>query len=151
MLRVRRTNGATQTFRRPSLVTTQSNSTHQREMSTDAQPARYVPPYRNGSLQESRYSKGQLLELYKTQYDSDNLHNGNLSSLYVAGWEPTMANGGSAGGWSRRDDSLRDNMPALDVCWDQSGSKLPLSLADLTDDEKEVRWSIHCADQHKDS
>ncbi|KAG9811020.1 hypothetical protein KCU98_g21312, partial [Aureobasidium melanogenum] len=52
----RRTNGATQTFRRPSVATSMMSS-NARESTTGAQPAVYVPPHRNGPAHsDTRYS-----------------------------------------------------------------------------------------------
>ncbi|KAK5157646.1 hypothetical protein LTR04_005360 [Oleoguttula sp. CCFEE 6159] len=131
----RRTNGATQTFRRPSLAATLS-SNHQREGSASvSNPGVYVPPHRNGVLAESRFFKDQLIQLFKAQLDSEDLH-GNLSGLYVGGWEPHNANGPSTPGWGRREESSRETIPGADVCWDYDGAVQPLGLTELTEDEK---------------
>ena len=89
-------------------------------------------------MTDARYSKDQLLDLFKTQQDSEGFQRDSLISSYVGGWEPHMTNGGTPGGWNRRDDSSRDHVPGSDVCWDQGGSVIPLGLVDLTDEEKEV-------------
>ena len=128
--RSRRTNGATQTFRRPSLATSFSNSNtnHQREASADSQPARYVPPHRNGVMGDMRYNKEQLLDIYKAQ-EQEGGSRDSLTSLYVGD-----VNG--VGNWSRREEPSQ--VPGTELCWDSEGSMMPLGLADMTEEEKEV-------------
>lgn len=138
MRRVRRTNGATQTFRRPSVATTISSSNHTRDASSSEPPARYVPPHRNGAVVDTRYSKSQLIDLYKSQQESDTSQRDSLTSLYVAGWEPNTANGHSSSGWNRRDEVSREHAPGSEICWEQDGSVVPVGLSELTDEEKEV-------------
>ncbi|PSK36193.1 GYF domain-containing protein mpd2 [Elsinoe australis] len=137
----RRTNGATQTFRRPSLATShsQSNSIHQRDTSLESQPARYVPPHRNGTVPESRYPKEQLIDLFKTQNNTDNMSRDSLTSLFVAGWEPEQFNGFSDGssGWAVR-DAHRDGQAGPEAFWSNEGSMLPLGLVEMTEEEKEA-------------
>ncbi|KAF4552049.1 GYF domain-containing protein 1 [Elsinoe fawcettii] len=134
----RRTNGATQTFRRPSVATSYSNSNHQRDLSLESQPARYVPPHRNGVGSDSRYAKDQLLDLYKTQIGNDNASRDSLTSLYVAGWEPDQANGSSdaASGWLGQ--AHRDGQNASEPFWNNDGGILPLGLVDMTDEDRET-------------
>jgi hypothetical protein len=146
--RARRTNGATQTFRRPSHATTPSGSTsqaHSRDTSvtTNAQPSNpgvYVPPHaqsgRNGGPVEGRYSRDQLLDLYREQGDSEEIK-GDASNLYVGTWEPNLSNGSGGPIWGRRDDHGQ-GQSGVDLCWDKDGSILPLSLTDMTEEEKEV-------------
>lgn len=94
---------------------------------------------RNGASTESRYSKEQLLDLYRVQEKSD-FPNGSLDEFFVDGWTPGL-NGTSNGGWGKRDDHKDSNGP--EICWDHSGSVQPLALADMTEEEKEVDYSIH--------
>ncbi len=136
-------NGATQTFRRPSLATSLSAASPQREggggqtNAPASTPGVYVPPHRNGPIVESRYGKDQLLQLFKGQKETEEL-NDDLSSLYVAGWEPSAANGAAGAGWGRRDDYGRDAQPTSDVCWEPEGNTHPLGLVDMSEEEKEV-------------
>lgn len=148
--RARRANGATQTFRRPSHATSLSGSTnqaHSRDASglpttSSSNPGVYVPPHaqsgRNGNSIEGRYSREQLIQLFRGQRDSEDIKDG-LSSLYVGSWEPNISNGTSSATWGRRDDHGRDGQSGVDLCWDKDGSILPLSLTDMTEEEKEVR------------
>ncbi|KAF1992287.1 hypothetical protein K402DRAFT_387945 [Aulographum hederae CBS 113979] len=141
----RRANG-TQTFRKSSSAISTSNPTPARDSnSTLAAPTTtnagvYVSPrvnaFRNGSLADNRYPKEQLLDLYKAQQESGELSD-DLSSLYVAGWEPGETNGAQSLGWGRKDDA-KDNQPSADICWNGDGNGQPLSLAEMTDEEKDL-------------
>jgi PERQ amino acid-rich with GYF domain-containing protein len=98
--------------------------------------ANYQSSYnRNGSSSESRYSKDQLLDLFRAQ-EKSGISNINLSDLYVDGWNPNTTNGTSNGGWGKRDDHKDATGP--EICWDHEGSVQPLALAELTEEEKEV-------------
>lgn len=147
--RSRRANGATQTFRRPSHAPTPSGSTAQSAI-RDASGAPntsssnlgvYVPPHaqssRNGSSGEGRYSRDQLLQLFRAQRESDEVRDG-LSDLYVGPWEPNISNGTSGASWGRKDDHGRDSQSGVVLCWDKEGSIVPLSLSGMTEDEREV-------------
>lgn len=145
--RARRTNGATQTFRRPSHATSLSASTNH-STSRDAAPTQnssnsgvYVPPHaqpgRNGSSLEGRYSRDSLTQLFRTQQEAGSLTDG-LSRLYTGGWEPHTTNGVSGASWGRKDDHGREAQSGVDQCWDRDGSVVPLSLAELTEAEREV-------------
>lgn len=103
-----------------------------------SQPARYVPPHRNGPIADARYSKGQLLDLFQRQQSTNGGLSDDLNSLFVGGWQPDGANGNTGGSWGRNDHS-RDPPPGPEVCWDRDGNVQPLGLVDLDDEEKEVR------------
>lgn len=154
--RTRRTNGATQTFRRSSLAT---NSSHQKDTSqagNDNPPPSsgvYVPPHLNSNYQSSytrngasaegsRYSKDQLLDMFRAQGPSGQLHH-NISDLFVDGWNPSPVNGTTNGGWARRDDQ-KEAPTGPDICWDHEGKIQPLSLIDMSEEEKQVRRSPGC-------
>lgn len=141
-------NGATQTFRRPSVAT---NPSHNRETSQTASATTptagaYIPPHmssnyqssmlRNGAANEVRYSKDQLLNLYKAQRESGNLGK-NVADYFVADWNPHVETSAVNGAWGKRDDH-RDTPSGPEVCWDHGGNVEPLGLIDMTDDEKEV-------------
>jgi PERQ amino acid-rich with GYF domain-containing protein len=146
--RARRTNGATQTFRRPSHATSLSGSTTQSAprdtpaSQTPSNPGVYVPPHaqpgRNGSAADGRFSREQLTQLFKTQRESDELEDG-LSSLSMGAFEPHATNGASGASWGRNNDHSRDLQSGVEQCWDRDGSIEPLSLMDLTDEERDVR------------
>ncbi|KAJ9301918.1 hypothetical protein DTO271G3_784 [Paecilomyces variotii] len=144
-----RMNGATQTFRRPSVAT---NPSHNRESGQSTSAATtptvgtYVPPHlnsnsqssglRNGTPGESRYSKDQLLNLYKSQRETGNLGK-NVSDYFVADWNPHQETPSANGAWGKRDDH-KDTPSGPEICWDHGGHVEPLGLVDLTDDEKEL-------------
>jgi PERQ amino acid-rich with GYF domain-containing protein len=100
-----------------------------------------VPPHihsnRNGSALESRYSKDQLIDLFKLQKESDDLAD-SLDSLYVNSWEPNISNGTSSATWGRRDEHNKEGQVGADICWDRGGSVDPLNLRNLTEEEREV-------------
>ena len=146
-----RTNGATQTFRRPSLAPgfSQKENSQANSNPTTSSGSVYVPPHlnsnyqssynRNGSSNESRYSKDQLLDLFKTQ-EKSGFSGVNLHDLFVDGWSPGNTNGTNNGGWGKRDDSKDASGP--EICWDHEGSVHPLALAEMTEDEKEVMLMV---------
>lgn len=149
-------NGATQTFRRPSLATNPSHNRDTSQATSTPTTSAYVPPHassnyqssgtRNGAASESRYSKEQLLELYKTLRESGTLGR-NLADYFVADWDPHVATPTANGAWGKRDDQRnnhphphhKDNHSGPEVCWDHGGQMEPLGLTGMTDDEKEVR------------
>ena len=149
-----RANGATQTFRRPSLATSfsQRDGSQANSNPTPASGSIYIPPHvnanyqssynRNGSSSESRYSKDQLLDLFRAQ-EKSGVSNVNLSDLYVDGWNPNYTNGTTNGGWGKRDDHKDATGP--EICWDHEGSVHPLALAEMTEEEKEVAHYFHFA------
>lgn len=104
-------------------------------MSSSAHPARYVPPHRNGTIPDTRYTREQLLDLYKETQSlaaDDTL----LPGLLMGGWQPDVANGNSAG-WGRNDHA-RDQQQDPNVCWDREGDIDPLGLHDMGEEEREV-------------
>jgi PERQ amino acid-rich with GYF domain-containing protein len=142
----RRTNGSTQTFRRPSSAQTASNSANQRDSASSTarssleNPGVYIPPHRNGIVAaETRYSKDALLDLYRNMQDAHTLSDG-LEGLYVSGWDPNHANGASSAPWGRRDDHGKDQQHGAEVCWEREGATLPLGLVDMTDEERDVSF-----------
>ena len=65
--------------------------------------------------------------------------NHNVSDLFVDGWNPSPTNGITNGGWGRRDDQ-KEASTGPDICWDHDGKVQPLSLIDMSEEEKQVRW-----------
>ncbi|BCS26552.1 uncharacterized protein APUU_51263S [Aspergillus puulaauensis] len=138
-----RMNGATQTFRRPSVAT---NPSHTREPLSATTPTGGAYPThmsstlssvsRNGPSSDTRYSKEQLLDLYKAQRDTGILTK-NVADYFVAEWNPHIENASMNGVWGKRDDH-KDNPTGPEVCWDHRGEVEPLGFVDMTDDEKEI-------------
>lgn len=104
-------------------------------------PPRYVPPHRNGTLADTRYTKDQLLDLFKSQQSTEGALSEGLSNLYVGGWQPESANGGGSASWGRSDNA-RDVQPGPDICWEKDGNTEPLGLTEMDDEEKEVSRDI---------
>ena len=103
----------------------------------------YVPPHlnpsnfaslnRNGN--DTRYSKDQLLDMFRTQVDrTQNQYP--VEDLFIDGWTPDKPNGLSNGGWGRIDDQKDANGP--EICWDHTGGVQPLGILPMTDIEKEA-------------
>ncbi|KAF2760596.1 hypothetical protein EJ05DRAFT_484306 [Pseudovirgaria hyperparasitica] len=142
----RRANGATQTFRRSSHATSFSTSSASRDQAGNPAPSNpgvYVPPHvhsnRNsgGYSNDTRYGKDHLLEIFRAQKEGDHLSNG-LSTLFVPGWQPSIANGASTASWGRREEHDRQNQPGADICWDRDGTVNPMGLSEPTDEEREI-------------
>ena len=102
-----------------------------------SQPPRYVPPHRNGTVTDPRYSKSQLLDLYRLQQSADDGLQDDLQNLYIGNWQPNGQNGAPAAGWGRNDPS-REQPSGPDVCWDDDGAYEPLALTEMDNEEKEV-------------
>ena len=136
-----------QTFRRSSLATNSSQPKDtSRNSNAPASAGLYVPPHmnanyqinqssfaRNGDPTEARYSKEQLLDIFKAQGSSGP----SIADLFVDGWSPATVNGSGSGGWGKRDE-YKDAPTAADVCWDHEGSTHPLSLIEMSEEEKQV-------------
>jgi PERQ amino acid-rich with GYF domain-containing protein len=90
---------------------------------------------RNG---EARYSKEQLLDMYRAQRESGSLGK-NVEDCFVADWDPHMVTLPVNGAWGKRDDHKTSAGP--EVCWDHGGQAEPLGLTDMSDGEKEVGYS----------
>lgn len=145
-----RINGATQTFRRPSLATNSSNirdSAQNVPSTPSANTGVYIPPhlntnnssyFRNGASGEIRYSKDQLMDLYKSQRDSGTL-NRNLSELFLGDWNPYEQRDGTSSTWGKREES-KDSNSGPEVCWNNEVEVDPLGLVGMTGEEREVSW-----------
>ena len=137
MLRSRRPNGTTHTFRRPSANTTPQarDSTQQNAPSTGV----YVPPhlnsshpahaYRNGTSADTRYSKDQLLDVFQNQKDSGGLDR-NLQDLFLGSWDSSSTDNGVSTSVSK------DQYPGPEVCWDYGAGSTPLGLMDMSEEER---------------
>ena len=146
--RSRRSNGATQTFRRPSQINTTfgTKDNAARETSTPT-TAPYIPPHLNSAFQSSfnrgapngdyRYSKEQMLEIFKSQNDAG-LSNELLPSSLSEGWLPGNSSGSSRTDWNQKEESKDQQQHNLDVCWAFENSVQPMVLTEMDDEEKEV-------------
>ena len=106
----------------------------------------YVPPHlnssyqpsfgRNGGPAESRYSKDQLLDLFRAQFKSEQVTT-NVAEYLVEGWNPDIATTATNGRWAVK-DGFKDGTSGPEICWDYEGVSHPLGLNEMGDDEKEV-------------
>ncbi|KAL1994866.1 hypothetical protein VTN49DRAFT_1053 [Thermomyces lanuginosus] len=138
-----RMNGATQTFRRPSVATNaQNRESSQTTSASTPTSAAYIPANpssntqaRNPSTSDARYSKDKLLEIFKNQRDSGSLGK-NLTDFFVANWNPLEETSTTNGAIGK--DNPKGAALGAEVCWDHAGQFEPLGLTELTDDEKEL-------------
>ncbi|PKS05980.1 hypothetical protein jhhlp_007813 [Lomentospora prolificans] len=135
-----RSSNGTLTFRRPSAAphnqasqpAAQENTVQSSLDSTSTSSAVPVPT----DLSAARYSKEQLLELYRESYGIP--AQGNISRLFMEGWHPgvSQVNGHSSRGWGKPQES----QPAQDsdVCWNDTADMKPLALQEMSMEEKEM-------------
>ena len=106
----------------------------------------YIPPHlsnnytgslRNGASGESRYSKDQMLGIYKSQKDAELLDH-NLEQIFSGGWNPFIPATPSTASWGKKDET-KDASTGPEVCWDHETRSDPLGLLEMSEDEKEVR------------
>lgn len=145
-LRARRPNGATQTFRRAS--TNHATLPHQRESSSSisaqptSNPQTYLPPHmsagRNGFTTDARYTRSQLLDLFREQKNLDDL-DADLSDLFVGDFDPDAIYDQASSRWSTRDEGNPDAY-GPDICIARNIE--PTVLHEMTDDEKEASLLI---------
>lgn len=92
---------------------------------------------RNGSTGELRYTKDQLVALYKYQRDAGALDQ-HLADIFTGGWDPFLGRESTNSAWGRRDEGKETN-PGPEICWDQNPSAEPLALIEPSDEDREVR------------
>lgn len=106
-------------------------------MSADPTPASQMPslPTDPGA---ARYSKDQLLDLFRAQRGSQE----SISHLFMEGWNPGAAqvNGGASRGWGKPHEYHTG--PESDLCWNPSADAKPLGLQEMSAEEKEVSSSV---------
>lgn len=100
-------------------------------------PASYQPP--NSIYEQStefRYSKNQLLDLYRAQMDSG-ASNGDISHLFENGWDPKQANGANGrSSWGKSSDGRDTQGP--NIAWEPKGNIQPIGLEEMSEEEKTV-------------
>lgn len=91
----------------------------------------------HADIAAARYSKEQLLELYRERY----AHTApdNISHLYVDGWNPgaSQVNGHSSRSWGKPQETQPSQ--DSDLCWYNTADMKPLAFQDMSSEEKEVR------------
>jgi PERQ amino acid-rich with GYF domain-containing protein len=138
----RSTNG-TLTFRRSSNAPHIQPSQVESLPTPSAEASEDVPPPPNPSYDQSvpadfRYSKARLLDMYKAHRETKDsgASNGDVSRLFAEGWNPGHSNGTNGRAWGKTTDGRETFGP--DACWDMNGSQRPVSLEEMTDEEKTV-------------
>jgi PERQ amino acid-rich with GYF domain-containing protein len=100
-------------------------------------PASYQQP--NSTYEQStdfRYSKSQLLDIYKAQVESG-ASNGDISHLLENSWDPKQSNGANGrAGWGKSNDGRDAQGPG--ICWESKGNVQPIGLEEMTEEEKLV-------------
>jgi PERQ amino acid-rich with GYF domain-containing protein len=85
---------------------------------------------------EFRYSKSQLLDIYRAQIESGG-SNGDISHLLENGWDPKQSNGANGrGSWGKSSDGRDAQGP--NVAWESKGNIQPINLEEMTEEEKIV-------------
>ncbi|KAB5540583.1 hypothetical protein GE09DRAFT_1137787 [Coniochaeta sp. 2T2.1] len=135
-----RTTNGTLTFRRSSTTPFNQSAPHPQNDTPQTpaaeQPSSNVPQTPSfDSSSSRRYSKEQLLDLYRNLPDT---RHPEVSNLFAPGWNPGQVNGGtSARPWGKAGDS-NHVAPDPGVCWNSEGTMLPVGLVGMTAEEKEL-------------
>ncbi|KIX06377.1 uncharacterized protein Z518_04353 [Rhinocladiella mackenziei CBS 650.93] len=144
-----RVNGATQTFRRPSVATTPSQTHPQTRESAITPNATnsgvYIPPHlnannpsassRNPPPGDTRYSKDQLLNIFQTLKESSALDR-NLEDIFLGPWDPLETKSSTANSSVRGDGKEPTLGP--EVCWNYNVNMEPFGLTSMTEEEKQL-------------
>lgn len=80
-----------------------------------------------------------MIDIYKAQRDSGALDR-NLEQLFSGGWNPFDQRDEAVSSWDKRDRG-KDQTAGPEICWNHQVEDDPLSLLDMTDEEKEVSLS----------
>ncbi len=111
--------------------------------SSDASFGQSQQQYINQSAElssEGRFSKNKLLDIYRSQQDTDQLGN-DVTRLFMNNWNPAQSNGTNGRGWGKSNDT-RDQNYGPEVCWDQSGQVQPIGLEEMSEVERMVSYSM---------
>ena len=95
---------------------------------------------RNGVPGEVRYTKDQLIALYKHQRDAGSLDQ-TLSAIFTGGWNPLDARESASSAWGRRDEGKETSL-GPEICWDHNAAAEPLALVEMSEEEREVRYRL---------
>ncbi|RKF74064.1 putative gyf domain-containing protein [Golovinomyces cichoracearum] len=89
------------------------------------------------SSNDFRYSKQELLEIYKRQIEPGAAERGSVSHLFADSWAPGESIGSSVGAsWGNNGDVK--NLHAPDICWDFLGDTRPVGLEEMSEEEKKL-------------
>lgn len=83
-----------------------------------------------------RYTKEELLEIYKSNVESSQV---DTSGLFMPSWNPAHVNGSGSQSraWGKSTDSPHQPQDPS-VCWDADGTVKPISLEDMSPEEREM-------------
>lgn len=88
---------------------------------------------------DTRYSKNQLLDIYRAQEESGGLQ-ADVSRLFVNNWNPEQSNGTNGrASWGKSGDGRDSYGP--EACWDTNGLIRPVGLEEMSEQEKVVSQS----------
>lgn len=86
---------------------------------------------------EFRYSKQDLLDIYKNQQQTRATDDSNVSNLFTEGWAPSESQGSTGrAGWGKTTDGKDCYTP--EICWDFQGDIQPVSLLEMSEEEKKL-------------
>ncbi|KAI0150727.1 hypothetical protein GGR57DRAFT_492976 [Xylariaceae sp. FL1272] len=92
------------------------------------------------SAASQKYSRDELLSIFNNMQQSAHPQLVDVSSLFVAGWNPGHANGSSSRGWGKPSDPhVVPQDP--ETCWDAQGSAKAMATQEMTAEEKELLTS----------
>ena len=108
---------------------------------TAENPATYQPSsLMYDQSTEFRYSKSQLLDIYRAQVESG-ATNGDISHLFENGWDPKQSNGANGrASWGKSSDGRDAQGP--NIAWEPRGDIQPIGLEEMSEEEKLVGPSI---------
>lgn len=86
---------------------------------------------RNGSASDARYTKEQLLTVYRLQKEAGTLER-NIEHLFQGPWDFSARNG------TVQARSESKEQPGPEVCWNPSSDSDPFGLVDMSDAERQV-------------
>ena len=130
----RGTNG-TLTLRRSSTTPFAQSSSQDAPLPTPIEtPQQPSTLYENN--ENARYSKDQLLDMYKTYRESGST-NADVARLLHPEFDPWQVNGTNGrASWGKSTDGRDTYDPT--VCWDKQGSNEPILLHRMSEEEKAV-------------
>ncbi|KAM5354222.1 hypothetical protein ACJ41O_000872 [Fusarium nematophilum] len=101
------------------------------EIPTAHVPAAAAAPASTYELPPARYTKEDLLDMFRLQKSNDD-----TSRLFAPGWNPGQVNGHAPRGWGKSNDNHIPQEPG--ACWDEAGESTPMGLQDMSLEEKEA-------------
>lgn len=91
---------------------------------------------RNAAPGDMRYSKDQLLQIFQSLKETSMIDH-HLQEIFAGSWNPLDHQNG-AGASSAAGDG-KDQTPGPEVCWNYNVNPTPFGLAEMTEEEKQVR------------